>query len=142
MCVSQGRGKAFPVVGQLRQTLQAGRHDILVLWFAQQSWGALPVGHLMVPLEQPHWAGAKKVGKAKGVCLSTGELLLSWEQLRMRVSSVSSLLCGLSSRGLLQKQLMDQLSELIKLGFDGVVFLHDAHKLSLDIIVLQWVHFI
>ena len=48
---------------------------------------------------------------------------------------MSSLLCSLSCRGLLQEQLMDQLSELIELGFDSMVFLHDAHKPSLDIIV-------
>ena len=80
--------------------------------------------------------GPRRRGKTKGGCLSTGELLLSWEQLRMRLSSISSLLCGLSSRWLLQEQLMDQLDELIKLGFDGMVFLHDVHKPSLDIVVL------
>ena len=49
---------------------------------------------------------------------------------------MSSLLHGLSYRGLLWEQLTDQVSELIELGFDGMVFLHDAHKPSLDIIFL------
>ena len=36
---------------------------------------------------------------------------------------------------------MDQVSELIELGLDGMVLLCDMHKPSMDIIVL-WVHFI
>ena len=54
----------------------------------------------------------------------------------MRVSSRGTLLCSLGSRRLLQKQLTDQLSELIELCLDGMVLLHDAHELSLDVIVL------
>ena len=36
---------------------------------------------------------------------------------------------------------MDQVTELTKLCLDGMVFLHDAHKSSMDVIVL-WAHFI
>ena len=36
---------------------------------------------------------------------------------------------------------MNQVSELTELGLDGMVFLHYAHKVSIDIIVF-WVHLI
>ena len=42
---------------------------------------------------------------------------------------------------LLQEQLMDQVSELAKLCLDAMVFLHDMHESSMDVIAL-WVHFL